>query len=1377
MGEACRGKSRQNGPSVPRRPNASVPFLFLFRVDATWGTCGNTRKVFLPAPSDDVRPNLPGTRELRFLNSSCIFPGTSARPRTMNYRRNSVSWLPASASLLTIVSLLILLLTSPAHAGRYGPQGFSFGNGAVPGLSNWTELVTLESRTPGEPPIRIASVQSNALRLTLEGYFNTVTDFKVLDLDPLQDIVSFTATYAVRMQATNNAPGRGIALSFGKLPEGEGDGELDYSIPGGLVVSLDSSINPEAGKTEGEIVVYVNRAKFASYPQPFVHDSAFRTNTVKWDVTNGLEIAYAGRVVVSKLAIPGFVPRIGDRFAISARTGDAASQTTVIDNLRIDTIPSSLIPSGGPIITEFVADNRDFEDDFIETPDWIEIYNGGPNTNLAGWFLTNERTNLTKWPLPSLTLQANRYQLVFASGRDLRATNAQLHANFSLQRESGYLALVRPDGTIASEFQYGPQEQNVAYGEIGASRQRGYLDLPTPGRKNVSNVGDAPPAETVRFTRRGGIIMGTTPGVIEIQPLRSTNAIVRFTLNNTIPTESSPVWGGSLSVTNTTTVRARTFEPGLLPGPVRSITLLKVDASISSFAQTQKPFESSIPILVMDSFGADIDGGSRQFSLSFATSFEVNPATGRASISDAPDFQGRTGIHVRGESSSGFGQKSYALEMWDEFNLDRDDGLLGMPAESDWVLHGPWSEKTLMRNHLIYQTMQEIRSDYSGPRTRFVEVFLNEGRNQPVSYADYKGVYLLVEKIKHSQNRLDIGKLNALVTDSNLLTGGYVFKKDKASTGVTQFNTQGGIDIQLQDPETLTPPMLASLRGYLNSFELALNGPNSADPVRGYAAWIDVGSFIDAQLYVEISKQVDGYVFSTYFNKPRGGKVFAGPTWDFNIALGNADYGTGDTPRGWLYNGSDTEPLTGGLWYGRLQQDPEHKLKFFDRYFQLRRGVWGTSNIYARIDGIVDTLLDGSPMLISNNMPITVQSPAARHYRKHAILGQYHWPNAPGVEMRRTFQSEIAHLKKFLLDRLSWMDDQYQNGSSILRPPTLSHPGGAVQSGFALSIEAYTGVPLAGKNYPSGVIYYTTDGSDPRPAFYPIPRREERVLIPEFALAKYLVPTTGNGGASAKLEDWTARKLGPTASGLAWVEGKLGLGYDTTNSPFYRYIGGGNYRAGDIQAAMQNQSSTVFIRVPFEMTAEDLEQAVDLSLKIRFDDGFIAYLNGVEVARGNIRSNTPAEYDMVANQLPQAWGDTTAALQRDLNLSRFIGELRVGANTLAILGANSNRVDADAIFSPRLAATVSIPPNSPITSTRYAAPIAVNGAMRVKARMFANGLWSPMTEASFVPDGPPATVRINEWMASNVGALLDPADTPPAPDDWFELFNPAATPA
>jgi hypothetical protein len=103
------------------------------------------------------------------------------------------------------------------------------------------------------------------------------------------------------------------------------------------------------------------------------------------------------------------------------------------------------------------------------------------------------------------------------------------------------------------------------------------------------------------------------------------------------------------------------------------------------------------------------------------------------------------GIELRGRSSQiYFPKPQYGLEFRTEGDIQTESPLLGMPAESDWVLLGPYSDKSLLRDALTFELAR--RMGRAAPRSVFVELFLRQGVPGPPE-AEYQGLYLTTEKI------------------------------------------------------------------------------------------------------------------------------------------------------------------------------------------------------------------------------------------------------------------------------------------------------------------------------------------------------------------------------------------------------------------------------------------------------------------------------------------------------------------------------------------------------------------------------------------------------------------------------------------------------
>ncbi len=557
------------------------------------------------------------------------------------------------------------------------------------------------------------------------------------------------------------------------------------------------------------------------------------------------------------------------------------------------------------------------------------------------------------------------------------------------------------------------------------SGPRVFFDVPSPGGYNTA--GYAGVSGTPGFSHPNSFF--TDPFTLSLSAA-APGAVIRYTLDGSQPTATHGTeYLGSLSVTDSTRIRARVFVAGLAPGPVFTRMYAKIGTDVAGFT-------SNLPLVLVHTFG----GGLTQ---NFYTENLVGiiPTTGgRAAIVAAPEFTGAAGIKIRGSSSTSFPKKQYALELRDEYGGDIDGAFLGLPPESDWVVYGPYTDKTLMRDVLTYDWSNTI-GRYA-PRTRFVETHLSTSAG-PVSAGDYVGVYAIIEKIKAGPARVNITPLLPEDGAPPQVTGGYILKKDRLDPGDSGLLTSHGQRLAYFEPKEneITVAQAAYINGYLNQFETALYGPTFTDPVTGYAAYIEVDAFIDHHWLVEMTKNIDGFRLSTFMFKDRLAKLQMGPAWDYNLSLGNANY-----LQGWLATGWYAPQLsdTDYPWWRRLFEDPEFTLRYWDRWYALRRGPWRTDTLLASVDAYAQTLAEAQ----------------VRNYQRWPILGTYVWPN---WYIGATYDDEVVWMKAWLTDRMAWIDGQY------VQPPTLSPPAGPVVK--------WTDVTMSAA---SGTIYYTLDATDPR---------------------------------------------------------------------------------------------------------------------------------------------------------------------------------------------------------------------------------------------------------------------------------------------------------
>lgn len=408
-------------------------------------------------------------------------------------------------------------------------------------------------------------------------------------------------------------------------------------------------------------------------------------------------------------------------------------------------------------------------------------------------------------------------------------------------------------------------------------------------------------------------------------------------------------------------------------------------------------FSSNLPIVMIDTSGQWIRDEPK---IPAQMKIIYDKSGGRNTLnSQHIDFEGKIGIELRGKTSLKFPKHQYGIEIQDNEGKDKAASLLQLPAESDWVLNGPYSDKTLMRNYLAYAFSHRIGRYAS--RTKFVEMFLNDKGDPAIENRHYVGIYLLIEKIKRGKNRVDIKSLKPAD-----ITGGYILKIDKRDKFETYFLTD--YDTRLfyvyPKPRDMSDAQKAWIQDYMNAFETALVGKDFKDPEHGYAKYIDIPAFIDYFIINELFRNIDGFRYSTYMYKERGGPLHMGPVWDFNLSMGNSSFYQGWETRGWLI---DTTPVP--FWWDRLLTDRKFTHKLVKRWKALRKDGLATSKLLKEIDRTAEYLSEAQK----------------RNFQRWPVLGSKLFGNPN--RGYATYQQEVQQLKRWLLARLKWMDRHLQS--------------------------------------------------------------------------------------------------------------------------------------------------------------------------------------------------------------------------------------------------------------------------------------------------------------------------------------------------------------
>lgn len=375
-------------------------------------------------------------------------------------------------------------------------------------------------------------------------------------------------------------------------------------------------------------------------------------------------------------------------------------------------------------------------------------------------------------------------------------------------------------------------------------------------------------------------------------------------------------------------------------------------------------------------------------------------------------YSGNIGIEIRGATSSGYPQTPYNFETRTPAGDNNQVALLGMPEENDWVLLSHYNDRSLLRNLLSFKLFGDM-GNYS-VRAQWCELMVDN---------KYKGIYAIGEKIKRDSHRVNIAKLTVTDTLGDDLSGGYILQQnywDNNNSFLSNYHPIDHPDFDVafvyESPKAdeLLPVQKAYIAAYVDSLETALYGPDFADPLIGYRKYMDVKSFIDYFIVNEFARNPDGFKKSVFYHKDKysnGGKLKAGPVWDFDWAYKKYNYCeqnfSGSDGSGWahLINDCFTDNYSTG-WYLRLMQDSTFNDELRCTYEEYRQTMLNMDNISAYFD----------------EMESLVQNAQTRHFQKWPLLGRSGFDDE--IEpVATTYGGELDTLMSFINKRLLWLDD------------------------------------------------------------------------------------------------------------------------------------------------------------------------------------------------------------------------------------------------------------------------------------------------------------------------------------------------------------------
>lgn len=276
-------------------------------------------------------------------------------------------------------------------------------------------------------------------------------------------------------------------------------------------------------------------------------------------------------------------------------------------------------------------------------------------------------------------------------------------------------------------------------------------------------------------------------------------------------------------------------------------------------------------------------------------------------------------IKGRGNQTWEYDKKPYNIK------LNKKVSVLGMKKSKKWCLIANYSDASLSRNSIIYGAAADAGMEFT-PEYSPVDLFINN---------EYKGSYLITSKIEVDENRIDLENLDdanedacvekfgedfdmdtlkkggtygtfagllentykyvEVPEDENTSKGGYVIEMELANR---YFDEIGGFVTSRSQPFIMKSPEYASksqvefVRDFYQRFEDAVYSKDDKNAAGEYYYNLaDMKSLAEYYIISEWSSNMDSGLTSTYFyiDNTKDSKLYAGPVWDYDIALGNND--------------------------------------------------------------------------------------------------------------------------------------------------------------------------------------------------------------------------------------------------------------------------------------------------------------------------------------------------------------------------------------------------------------------------------------------------------------------------------------------------------
>ena len=873
-----------------------------------------------------------------------------------------------------------------------------------------------------------------------------------------------------------------------------------------------------------------------------------------------------------------------------------------------------------------------------------------------------------------------------------------------------------------------------------------YFGVATPGRSNTAGAKGvvSPPQFSVE---RG---FHDAPFDLEITT-HTPDTVIRYTTNGSAPSAvSGQTYTGPIPVTTTTCIRAIATRSGWLSSDVDTHSYI---------------FLNDVLHQPDDPPGFPAAWESELYGYSYSADYGMDPAivnnTRYASrlkddLKSLPSlslvmqrddlFDPNSGIYSNTNLNHPGG---VAWERPGSVELIHPDGSEGFHVDCGVRVVGGWGAKPEYRKHsfrLLFKRdygPSKLRYALFGPDAahEFDTLTLRANFNDCYVAGGSNSQYIRDEFCRRLQ--MALGQRAGLGTFVHLYVNGLYWglynpvERPDAAFAATYFGGDkedwnaynSGRTTGESTPESWTDLMSASGQALqdIEAYQRIQGNDPDGQANPDYVQWLDMENYIDyliMNFYVG-NRDWPGHNWYAAFNKvnPTGFKCFS---WDAEHVMGlNSDLDTNQTG----VSNSLCRP------YARLRTNSEFRLLFADR---VHRAFSPGGPCY--VDPVRP---QWDPQHPERNRPAALYAELA-HWIEGGIVGESaRWGDVRGGshDLDDWKQRRDWILNTYMRQRSGIVLDQLRQAGLY---PTVDAPVLYVNGA-----KRYSGYVSRGDTLfmlaPSGEIYYTLDGTDPRRPIVPHIARTLTV-VPENTAKRALVPSANIGNAWRTVvtfddSDWLA---GPKARGV---------GYE-------RSSGYGPYIDIDVLDQMHNQNTSCYVRIPFVIDPSQLPDLNFMMLKMRYDDGFVAYINGVEVARANAAGTPPWNASASGSN-----SDAAAVNFEDFDITAHVDALRAGDNLLAIHGLNSSLASSDFLIAAQLLGLV-VRQDDPddmrsVSASKFTGPTSMNKSVQIKARVLKGNTWSALQEALFGVDAIPRDLRITEIMYH-----------PPDPNtEYIELAN------